>query len=88
MVVTGLRTEPFSGEAYAPEMIGRTRQIMVGKGSGRTSIEWNLEMLGIQNPDSNAVAEIVKLCKEKAIDVNRCLTKEEFRAIVDAVIPQ
>ena len=88
MVVTGLRTEPFSGEAFAPEMIGRQRQIMIGKGSGRTSIEWNLEMLGITNPDSNAVAEIVKLCKEKAIDVNRCLTKEEFRAIVDAVIPQ
>lgn len=86
MVVTGLRTEPFSGEAYRPEMVGQVRQIMVGKGSGKTSIDWNLEMNGITNASDDEVAEVMKMCKAKAIEVNRCLTKEEFLSIANCVI--
>lgn len=88
MVVTGLKTEPFSGEAFAPEMVGQTRQIMIGKGSGKASISWNLEMKGIKNASEEAVSEIMVRCKDKAIEVNRCLTDEEFFTIVHGVIPK
>ncbi len=86
MVVSGLRTEPFSGEAFAPEMVGQTRQIMIGKGSGKASISWNLEMMGIDDPGEEKVVEIMQRSKAKAIAVNRCLSTEEFTQIVHSVI--
>ena len=83
MVVTGLRTEPFSGEPFAPEMVGQTRQILIGKGSGKTSIQWNLEMLGLE-PSDEEIMRTLAAAKKKATDVNRFLTKEEFAAIAKA----
>lgn len=87
MVVSGLRTEPFSGEAFAPEMVGQTRQIMVGKGSGKASIRWNLERMGVEGADEEAVLEILRRAKRRAADCNRCLTGEEFLGIVRSVLP-
>lgn len=87
MVVTGLKTEPFSGEPFAPELVGQTREIMIGKGSGKTSIRWNFEMLGYE-PSDEQVDDATAISKKKALEVNRCLTKDEFGEIVKIVMKE
>lgn len=85
MVVSGIVSEPFSGEPFSPEMVGQTRQIMIGKGSGKASIKYKLDMIGLA-PTEEQISEVLACSKNKAIAVNRCLTEEEFTAIALAAI--
>jgi homocitrate synthase NifV len=45
--VSGLLRDPASYEALAPERFGRTRQIVLGKHSGRASVQHALSRLGL-----------------------------------------
>ncbi len=38
---------PFVGEAIKPELVGQKRKILIGKGTGKTSLEAKLDELGI-----------------------------------------
>lgn len=80
MVVAGVLQCPFVAEAYAPELVGQKRSILIGKKSGAKSIEAKLEQLGIVVPEE-AIPALVTAVKEKALELKRSLEEEEFIAL-------
>jgi methanogen homocitrate synthase len=60
--------------------------VVLGKKSGKLSITYNLEKLGIADADDEAVGEMLKRVKDKGIEKRGLLTDEEFREIVDSVM--
>ena len=59
--------------------------MVLGKKSGKLSITYNLEQLGITDADDEAIGEMLKRVKDKGIEKRGLLTQEEFREIVDMV---
>lgn len=80
MVVAGVLEEPFVAEAYAPELVGATREILIGKKSGAKSIEAKLEQMGIKVPEE-AVRDLLNDVKVMAIQEKRSLRDDEFQEL-------
>lgn len=80
MVVAGVLEEPFVAEAYAPELVGAQREILIGKKSGAKSVEAKLETMGISMSEE-AVKNLLGAVKETAIREKRSLSDEEFFAL-------
>jgi methanogen homocitrate synthase len=78
--------EPLAMFGTHPALTGRTGEVVLGKKSGKASITWNLEKMGITDCDDDAVAEMLKRVKDKGIEKRGLLTQEEFAAIVDGVL--
>jgi len=47
LVVAGLLNMPFTAEAYSPEIVGQKRRVLLGKQSGKASVEFKLKELGL-----------------------------------------
>jgi len=69
-----------------PSLTGRRGEVVLGKKSGKLSITYNLEKLGITDADDDAIGEMLKRVKDKGIEKRGLLTGEEFREIVDSVL--
>ena len=80
----GVLREPSTYEPVAPERIGRKRRIMLGKHSGRASVEAALEELHYQ-PDEAQLKEILKRIKELG-DQGMRITDTDLMAIAEAVM--
>jgi isopropylmalate/homocitrate/citramalate synthase len=77
--------EPLAMFGTHPALTGRRGEVVLGKKSGKLSITYNLEQLGITDADDEAVGEMLKRVKDKGIEKRGLLTQEEFREIVDTV---
>ncbi len=67
MHVAGVIENPLTYEPYMPEVVGRSRKIVLGKHSGRRSVEYKLRELGISVSEEkleNTVNIIKKLREE------------------------
>jgi methanogen homocitrate synthase len=84
LVVSGVLKAPFSAETFSPELVGQTRRIVLGKKSGKASIEFKLKELGI-NVSEEQIDEILEEVKNKAVEKKAAITDEEFRQIVERV---
>ena len=78
--------EPLAMFGTHPALTGRRGEVVLGKKSGKLSITYNLEQLGINDADDEAVGEMLKRVKDKGIEKRGLLTQEEFREIVDSVL--
>jgi isopropylmalate/homocitrate/citramalate synthase len=78
--------EPLAMFGTHPSLTGRKGEVVLGKKSGKASITYNLELLGIADADDEAVAEMLKRVKDKGIEKRGLLTQDEFRDIVDSVL--
>jgi len=78
--------EPLAMFGTHPALTGRKGEVVLGKKSGKLSITYNLEKLGITDADDDAVGEMLKRVKDKGIEKRGLLTDEEFREIVDSVL--
>ena len=78
--------EPLAMFGTHPALTGRKGEVVLGKKSGKASITYNLELLGINDADDGAVAEMLKRVKDKGIEKRGLLTQDEFRDIVDSVV--
>ena len=78
--------EPLAMFGTHPALTGRKGEVVLGKKSGKLSITYNLEKLGITDADDEAVGEMLKRVKDKGIEKRGLLTDEEFREIVDSVL--
>jgi len=78
--------EPLAMFGTHPALTGRTGEVVLGKKSGKLSITYNLEKLGITDAGDEAIAEMLKRVKDKGIEKRGLLTDEEFREIVDSVL--
>ncbi|NIM45148.1 MAG: hypothetical protein GTN80_05895 [Nitrososphaeria archaeon] len=85
MVVSGIIVNPYTGEAYDPELVGQNRNIVLGKGSGRHIINYKLKQLGVEASDEE-VFKILERVKIEGIKKKWFLTDKEFKNIVDEVV--
>jgi methanogen homocitrate synthase len=69
--------------ATDPRYFGREGDIVLGKKSGKASVEYYLDQLNIQVPDA-AVTEILTQVKAKGTEKRGLLTLDEFKIIVES----
>jgi len=77
--------EPLAMFGTHPALTGRSGDVVLGKKSGKLSITYTLERLGITGVDDDAVSEILKRVKDKGIEKRGLVDDAEFREIVEAV---
>ena len=78
--------EPLAMFGTHPALTGRRGEVVLGKKSGKASITYNLERMGIAGTDDEAIGEMLKKVKDKGIEKRGLLTPDEFKDIVDGVL--
>ena len=78
--------QPLAMFGTHPALTGRTGDVVLGKKSGKASITYTLESLGITGADDEAVMEMLKIVKEKSIAKRGLVSVDEFREIADRVL--
>ena len=76
---------PLAMFATDPRFTGREGKIVLGKKSGKLSVKYYLEKLGIKNVSEEQTMEIVKKVKKLGINKRTLLNEEEFKNIVKEV---
>ena len=72
---------PPSVEGYSPEILGRDREILLSKKSGKKSIDYKLGQLNI-SATSEQVDQILLAVKEMGLKKKGIVTDAEFEKIV------
>jgi isopropylmalate/homocitrate/citramalate synthase len=78
--------EPLAMFGTHPALTGRSGEVVLGKKSGKASITYHLEEIGITDADDDAIAEILRRVKEKGIEKRGLVDQAEFRDIVESVM--
>lgn len=78
--------EPLAMFGTHPGLTGREGEVVLGKKSGKASITYSLERMGISITDDAAIGEMLMLVKNRGIAKRGLVTEREFREIVDGVI--
>lgn len=73
--------EPLAMFATDPRYFGRSGDIVLGKKSGKASVQYYLDQLNIEVSDE-VVTEVLERVKATGTEYKRILTQEEFLAIV------
>lgn len=79
--VDAILQNPLTYEPYIPEMIGKKRQIVLGKHSGKAAVAEKLDTLNIK-VDDDKLLEIVALVKEER-EKDEEITNEKFDEILE-----
>lgn len=78
---------PPAVESFLPELVGGKREIVLGKKSGRHSVEWKLESLGV-TATREQIETILSRVKALSESEKRLVSDEEFKAIVNQIYPE
>jgi isopropylmalate/homocitrate/citramalate synthase len=83
-----LKVAPFltgdvTDEPFDPALVGQTRTIKLGVGSGPAAVRYVGRELGLEVPDE-LIADLVQSVNEMAVEQKRCVTNDEFRELVGA----
>jgi methanogen homocitrate synthase len=78
--------EPLAMFGTHPAITGRKGDVVLGKKSGKASITYTLERMGIAGADDAAVNEMLKQVKDRGIAKRGLVSDEEFREIADGVL--
>jgi methanogen homocitrate synthase len=78
--------EPLAMFGTHPALTGRRGEVVLGKKSGKASIAYNLEQMGITDASDDAVSEMLRRVKDKGIEKRGLLSPTEFKDIVDDVL--
>ncbi len=78
--------EPLAMFGTHPALTGRRGEVVLGKKSGKASITYHLEQLGIRDADEDAINEMLRRVKDKGIEKRGLVTPDEFREIVESVL--
>lgn len=84
VTVMQLISYPPSVESFVPELVGGKREIVLGKKSGRHSIEWKLKTLGMTVPEDK-IETILSKVKTLSESKKALVSDEEFVSIVNEV---
>jgi methanogen homocitrate synthase len=69
-----------------PALTGRAGEVVLGKKSGKASITYSLEQLGVAGVSDEAVSEMLRIVKERSIAKRALVTLDEFREIAERVL--
>ena len=78
--------EPLAMFGTHPALTGRHGDIVLGKKSGKRSVTYSLERMGISDYSDEAVAEILLQVKALGIQKKTIITDDEFKTIVSGVL--
>ncbi|HUL28909.1 MAG TPA: 2-isopropylmalate synthase [Thermodesulfobacteriota bacterium] len=73
---------PLAMFGTAPQLFGREGKVVLGKKSGKASITYTLDRLGIQGVSDDAVTDILKEVKARGTQKRALLSVDEFKEIV------
>ncbi|CCC80811.1 homocitrate synthase family protein [Thermoproteus tenax] len=88
--VHGVLNNPFTYEPMTPESVGNRRRIVLGKHSGRHSVEWALKQIGYE-PEPGLVDYVLRRIKElsvKKVSVDEDLLRsiaQDYRKTINIV---
>ncbi|MEM4407202.1 MAG: hypothetical protein QXI19_00505 [Candidatus Caldarchaeum sp.] len=71
-------------EAFLPELVGNRHDVLLGKKSGRHSVEWKLSRLGVEAKPEEIQLLLEKI-KQKSLEKKGPLTDEELLECLQAV---
>jgi isopropylmalate/homocitrate/citramalate synthase len=78
--------EPLAMFGTHPALTGRRGEVVLGKKSGKASITYNLEQMGITGTDDESIGEMLRMVKDRGIEKRGLLTPDEFKDIAEAVL--
>ena len=78
--------QPLAMFGTHPALTGRAGDVVLGKKSGKASITYTLERMGISGTSDEAVNEMLQMVKERSIEKRGLVTEDEFREIADRVL--
>lgn len=81
LVVSGFIEMNFTTEAYIPEIVGQQRHIVIGKKSGKASIEYKLKEMGLVLSDAD-IELMVQKVKQCAIKQKSAISDEKFLELI------
>ncbi|WP_048056951.1 2-isopropylmalate synthase [Vulcanisaeta moutnovskia] len=84
--VHGVLTNPLTYEPINPESVGMSRRVVVGKHSGRHSIEYILKSMGIE-PNNDIINKVLRRIKELG-DMGLRVSDEDIRHIISEIVNQ
>lgn len=84
--VDGVLKNSSNYECVPPQMLGRTRNIILGKHSGRASIKFKLEKLGLPKLTERQEGDILAQVKEISMSSRRYVSDDEFAALVRSIL--
>ena len=76
---------PPAVEPYSPELLGREREVLLSKKSGKRSVEYRLEKLNVK-ATSEQTEEILRKIKDLGVKKKGLVTDDEFKGIIKEVI--
>ena len=78
---------PWPCSPHTPDLTGhREGKIVLGKKSGKASMEYYLEKLGLRGVSEEKAAELLKQVKAKGAEKRGLLTEEEFKKLAERVL--
>lgn len=80
LVVAQMLSYPPSVEGYAPEVVGRKRDVALGKKSGKKSIEYALQQVNIEVEEDD-IENLLNEVKDLGIKKKGCVSLEEFKSL-------
>lgn len=84
--VDGIIKNPSNYVPFLPELVGQKFHFKVGKHSGRNSMKYIMDDLGVEVEDEKSLKLILTKVKQTSIENKRGLNKEEFISIVKEVL--
>jgi isopropylmalate/homocitrate/citramalate synthase len=78
--------QPLAMFGTHPALTGRSGDVVLGKKSGKASITYTLEQMGITGTSDEAVNEMLQMVKLRSIEKRGLITPDEFRDIADRVL--
>lgn len=77
---------PLAMFATDPRLTGRVGEVVLGKKSGKASIEYNLEKMGVKGVTDEQVSELLQKVKLQSTEKRALLTQAEFEAMVKELL--
>jgi len=81
----GIPLIPYS-DSLLPEFVGRKRDILIGKKSGRASIEYKMKELGLPVPTPEVQQEILEGVKKYSLQNKKAVSDEVFKTIAQGAL--
>lgn len=85
LVVSGWKEEPLTAEPYLPEVVGQRPKLILGKKSGKQTIEFKLKGLGRKASEEQLDALLLRV-KLQAERAKAPVSDDDFQKMVDAVL--
>jgi isopropylmalate/homocitrate/citramalate synthase len=76
---------PPAVEPYSPDLLGREREVLLSKKSGKRSVEYKLEKMNIKTTSEQA-DKILKRVKDLGVKKKGLVSEDEFMGIVEEVL--